>query len=337
MASKRLSRQAHSSPILPAPVRKSLGQLESGRALFRDELIRLRNRICAAQDAPRFVVRGDSWFAFKEVIALPPFKPSNLAEAIQELGYYVDIEAANGTTAIEMAWDNNLAKLGAELISSRADALLFSGGGDDLFAQGAYRPAGTVSAFEWLLNPASRGRLPVNQKRLDQFLIDIQTAIQRIADVASRYGLPCFLHTYAVPIASGRPAYPGFGPWIRPALENRGYDPDRDGPAILTIMVETFYELLQQIGGTSIQVVNLVPIVRKSDWRDELHLHLPGWRRCALEFQRVFQTIPTLAKPTKTIDMDLLAEQAEQLISDQVEIARQMLGSNLQSLTRFKN
>ena len=101
--------------------------------------------------------------------------------------------------------------------------------------------------------------------------------------------------------------------------------------------MERFYELLQQIDGTSIQVVNLVPIVRKSDWRDELHLHPPGWRRCALEFQRAFQTVPSLAKPTKTIDMDLLAEQAEQLISDQVEIARQMLGSNFQSLSRFKN
>ena len=36
-------------------------------------------------------------------------------------------------------------------------------------------------------------------------------------------------------------------------------------------------------------------------------------------------------------DMDLLAEQAEQLISDQLEIARRMRGSNLQSLTRLKN
>jgi hypothetical protein len=55
------------------------------------------------------------------VIALPPFKPSNLAEAIQELGYYVDIEAANGTTAIEMAWDNSPARLGAELISDQVE------------------------------------------------------------------------------------------------------------------------------------------------------------------------------------------------------------------------
>jgi len=47
--------------------------------------------------------------------------------------------------------------------------------------------------------------------------------------------------------------------------------------------------------------------------------------------------LSSLAKLTKTIDMDLLAEQAEQLISDQVEIARQMLGSNFQSLSRFKN
>lgn len=309
-------------PALPPSVRKSLDQLESGRAVFREELIRLRNGICLAQEGPRFVARGDSWFAFKEVIALPPFKPSNVAESIQELGYYVDIVADNGTTAIEVAADNNLAKLGAELISSRADALLFSGGGDDLFAQGGYPPAGTGSAFEWLLNPARQGRLAINQKRFDQFLIDIQTAIQRIANVASRCYLPCFLHTYAVPIASGRAAYPGVGPWIRPVLESRGYDPDRDGPVILTTIVERFVELLQQIDGTSIQVVNLFPIVRKSDWRDELHLHPPGWRRCALEFQHVFQTIPSLAKPVKPIDMDLLAEQAKQLISDQVEIAR---------------
>jgi hypothetical protein len=299
---------------LPASVRRSLHLLESGKGLFREELIRLRNRINAAKDAPRFVARGDSWFAFKEVVAIPPFKPSNVAEAIQELGYYVDIVAANGTTAIEMSSDNNLAKLGAELISYRADALLFSGGGDDLFVQRAYPPASTVSAFGWLLNPAPR-RLPINQKRFDQLLSDIQTAIQRIAAVGTRCNLPCFLHTYAVPIPSGRAAYPGVGPWIRPALQNRGYDPDRDGPAILATIVARFYELLRQIQGGSVQIINLVPIVRKSDWRDELHLHPEGWRRCALEFQRVFQNIPPLAKPVKSIDRDLLGQQAWQLSS----------------------
>ena len=93
----------------------------------------LRNLIIAAQDPPRFVARGDSWFAFKEAVAIPPFKPSNLAEAIQELGYSVDIVAANALTAAEMSTSYHLANLRAELISSGADALLFSGGGDDLF------------------------------------------------------------------------------------------------------------------------------------------------------------------------------------------------------------
>lgn len=312
------------SSTLPASVRKSLRLLESGKALFREELIRLRNRINAAQDPPRFVARGDSWFAFKEVVAIPPFKPSNVAEAIQELGYYVDIVAANGLTAIEMSSDNNLAKLGAELISSRANALLFSGGGDDLFVQGAYPPASAVSAFEWLLNPAPGGDLPINQKRFDQFLGDIQTAIQRIVALAQRYDLPSFLNTYAVPVPSGRAAYPGFGPWIRPVLLDRGYDPDKEGPPILTTIVERFCELLRQAQGGSVQVINLVPIVKKRDWRDELHLHPAGWHHCALEFQRVFQTVPPLAKPVKPIYRDLLSRQAKQLISDQVDIIKRM-------------
>ena len=72
-----------------------------------------------------------------------------------------------------MSLDNKLARLGVELISAGADALLFSGGGDDLFVQGAYPPAGTGSAFEWFLNPARGGCLAINQKRFDRFLGDL--------------------------------------------------------------------------------------------------------------------------------------------------------------------
>jgi hypothetical protein len=266
-----------------------------------------------AEKPLHFVARGDSWFAFKEAIALPPFKPANPAEAIQELGYSVDIWAANALTAMEMSADNNLANLRAELISSRADALLLSGGGDDLFLEKVYPFATAVSAFEWFLNPAAGGRLPINQKRFDRFLGDLYKAIQRVADVATQCDLPCFLHTYAVPIPSGRGAYPypGFGPWIRPVLIKRGYNPDRDGPAILTIIVERFRELLHDVNGARVEVVDLVPILKKSDWRDELHLHGAGWRRCAREFQRVFQTSPVLAKPA---DLPWFQQPAGQLI-----------------------
>ena len=292
----------------------------------------LGNRIIAAQAPSRFVARGDSWFAFKEAVAIPPFKPSNLAEAIQELGYSVDIVATNALTATEMSTGGNLANLRSELISYGADALLLSGGGDDLFLQRVYPPAAAVSAFEWFLNPAVGKRLPINQKRFDRFLSDLQRAIQRIAAIATQYNLPCFLHTYAVPIPSGRGAYPypGFGPWIRPVLIKRGYDPDRDGPAILTAIVERFRELLHEIHGASVNVVNLVPIVRKSDWRDELHLHPVGWRRCALEFQRMFRTIPLLAKPLRPISRDWLSHQAKQPpIPDRAEIAKSVLETSV--------
>jgi hypothetical protein len=128
----------------------------------------LRNLIIAAQDPPRFVARGDSWFAFKEAVAIPPFKPSNLAEAIQELGYSVDIVAANALTAAEMSTGRNLANLRAELISSGADALLFSGGGDDLFQSWqAHCDVGQRSRFAPLkarpgaliLTPMGHGRM----------------------------------------------------------------------------------------------------------------------------------------------------------------------------------
>jgi hypothetical protein len=293
------------------------GKTRDGQSFSASRLAIPPNRIHGVERPPHFVARGDSWFAFKEAAALPPFKPANLAEAIQELGYSVDILAANALTAMEMSEDNKLAYLRAKLISSKADALLFSGGGDDLFLQNVYPPATASSAFAWFLNPAAAKRLPLNQKRFDRFLSDLHTAIQKIADVATRCHLPCLLHTYAPPIPSGRGAYPypGFGPWIRPVLLDRGYNPDRDGPAILIAIVERFRELLHAIHGASVEVVDLLPIVKNSDWRDELHLHSAGWRRCALEFQRVFQTIPALAKPVGAGDATWLPQRARQLVS----------------------
>jgi hypothetical protein len=279
------------------------------------------HQVKGATKPPHFVARGDSWFAFKEAVALPAFKPANLAEAIQELGYSIDIVAANGATAIEMSSDSKLAKLSAELISARADALLFSGGGDGLFVQGGYPPASPASAFEWFLQPAGAGCL--NPKRFDRFLGDLYTAIQRIADVATQCGLPCFLHTYAVPIPSGRAAYPypRCGPWIRPVLIKRGYNPDRDGLAILTTISDRFCELLHDVHGACVEVVDLVPIVRKSDWRDELHLRAAGWQRCAREFQRVFQTIPLLATLVEPVERRQLPQPARELISQQRTVA----------------
>jgi hypothetical protein len=290
------------------------------RSPFRPVITRhLTHQMNGAKKPPHFVARADSWFAFKEAVVLPPFKPANLAEAIQELGYSVDVLAANALTAMEMSADNNLANLRTELISSGADALLLSGGGDDLFLEKVYSLAPAVSAFEWFLNPAAAGRLPINQKRFDRFLGDLYTAIQRIADVATQCDLPCFLHTYAIPIPSGRGAYPyrGCGPWIRPVLIKRGYNPDRDGPAILTTIVERFRNLLHDVNGPCVEVVNLVPIVKKSDWRDELHLHAAGWRRCAREFQRVFRTIPLLARPIEPVYRPWLSRSAGQLICQQ--------------------
>lgn len=110
---------------------------------------------------------------------------------------------------------------------------------------------------------------------------------------------------------------------------NPQFDPDRDGPAMLTTIVKRFRELLHEIHGASVKVVNLVPIVKKTDWRDELHLHPAGWRRCALEFQCMFRTIPLLAKPVKPIDRDWLSHQGKQLISDRVEIAKRILEASV--------
>ena len=135
--------------------------------------------------------------------------------------------------------------------------------------------------------------------------------------------LPCLLHTYAVPIPSGRAAYPSprCGPWIRPVLIKHGYNPDRDGPAILTTISDRFCELLHAVHGACVEVVDLVPIVRKSDWRDELHLHAAGWRRCAREFQRVVQTIPLLATLVEPVERRQLPQPARELISQQRTVA----------------
>jgi hypothetical protein len=110
--------------------------------------------------------------------------------------------------------------------------------------------------------------------------------------VTTRWFLP-----KGLPIPSGIPALrsilkatPQVGPWIRPVLVDRGYDPDREGEPIVTELLQAFKDMLQELRRPGVTVVDLSRVITADLWHDELHLISEGWRRCAEAYVDTFKS-----------------------------------------------
>lgn len=242
---------------------------------------------------------GNSWFDYP--LSGDSLVPSDIivqlqngmapAPTILDLAHYGDAT----TELLGVAKRTHLQAALKDPANGTFDAILFSGGGNDLVGD-QFRL--------WLCDAAAAGNDPtaaLNQGALSDILGVVQTAYEDLIvlrnDVA--LGTPIFVHAYdfAQPTGNGVCL---LGPWLAPSLESRGWMQSTSaadvavGAGIVKLILTEFYNLLRAF---SLDPNNNVVLVETqgvldpgTEWANELHPNPPGFGKIAARFVAALAT-----------------------------------------------
>ena len=255
----------------------------------------------------RFLCDGDSWFSIGTLNLLAN---SNL---LFELSLSRSAIAINcgypGETLrriVNVVHDPHMENLLIGVTRRPWDALLISGGGNDVIELASVRPDEAADpSMRLLLLPAEWG--PESQgparyvsdtgwQRLAEYLranLDDLIALRDHPDSESK-GVPIFMHTYALPTPRDAGAGLGNGPWLWPAMQAYGIPAD-DRWGVAADMLGRLGRLFQEAAADAARFPNLhvfdtatkVLLVAadethtgpSGDWVNEIHLTRGGYRK----------------------------------------------------------
>jgi hypothetical protein len=238
---------------------------------FEDEIAndaRMAPAKAAGPDVLRLIAQGDSWFdylpgAHVDIVAhlrsLSPQTPK-----ILNLAHY-------GESTEDMLGLEKLAELRDQLRNPRAgpfDAILFSGGGNDL--------AGNQFRL-WLNDRAAAGGNPasgLNRARVGAILGVIKAGYEDLIATRNSFAKSAwiFTHGYDFAIPTGKGVC-NVGPWLQPGLLDRGWADLGDGKQIVRDLLLEFDAMLAAFARTATNFVHVRTqgTLSDGDWDNELH------------------------------------------------------------------
>jgi lysophospholipase L1-like esterase len=223
------------------------------------------NRKIRGWTGPRLVSEGDSWFQY----------PILLKDVIDHLDahYAVRSLGAAGDLISDMAAQDELV---AAIAAESPDAVVLSGGGNDLLGDG--RLAKALHPFDPSLAPD--GYLT------PEFEATLRDVIGLYRDILHRVvrtfpGLPVFIHGYDH-------AIPARGKWLGRPMEKLGILDGALQQALVARIVDRFYDALKDTLrapslSRQVELVDCRNLV-EGDWHDELHPDNSGYARVAARF-----------------------------------------------------
>ena len=161
--------------------------------------------------------------------------------------------------------------------SGKPDAILFSGGGDDIAGD----------QFCIFLDYAAPGSTGLNVARLEGALDMIRASYEDLFEFRKRYApdVPIFAHGYDFPVPNGvHPACAG--PWLKPSLDYCGWNVTQ-GTAIVRQALLNFKIMLADLASTPANNFTLIDtqgLLVPSDWANELHPYPNGFNTLAAKF-----------------------------------------------------
>lgn len=265
-------------------------ELEQRYLDYRAELESLAPAAVAAAPAPppplTIAAEGDSWFEYpvplsggsvidhlKGLIRLPIF---NMAHHGDE---------ARGMLGLEQrrVLEDKLASPDVPF-----EALLFSGGGNDLVGD----------QFCLWLKPYQAGAAPkdlIDMARLQGALSIVRAAYDDLIAIRDRVSkdTKIIINCYDFPHATGKPVC-FQGPWLKPALEYRGIKERQTQFEVVKLMLQEFKKLLDDVA-TKHSNVHVVPtqgtVDPDKDWDNEIHPSNVGFKKIAQKFQVTLQQL----------------------------------------------
>lgn len=237
------------------------------------------------------ICEGDSWFRnISRWTTIPDWL--NQDKLGFEYQFAVLNQAQAGDTAAEIA--RNISSITRDISKYHPNGFALSAGGNDLLER---------TSLSRIL--ARRGSATYfNTRELEKFTKALAANIWTITASAelNSSGIPIFWHTYDYPIPSGIGIHLGpfgiVGPWLKPALESKGYRNNDEMRRVIHAVLDEFTKIQKSIirwissGSTNselrptVHLVNLKGTVPdESNWPDEIHPNSSANRFLARKFK----------------------------------------------------
>lgn len=244
----------------------------------------------------RILAEGDSWFEYP----LPIPEGDGVIHQLQKLlGYSIANMAHHGLEAEQMLGLDLRQEIISRLTdpSVKFDALLFSGGGNDI--------AGDQFCI-WLKDspPVAPPPQMINANALSAALAMLEAEFRELVDLRDQCSpqTVIFVNEYDFPPITGKGVC-GTGPWLKPSLDFvykrlgvANPDPNDEFLVVKTIM-QQFNAMLNRVAADpAVKGFVVVPTQgtlqpNASDWQNEIHPSTAGFVKIAQRFQTALQTV----------------------------------------------
>lgn len=238
----------------------------------------------------RLVAQGDSWFDYP--LPVPILDQSDVIAHLRRLpsmSPYVLSLAEAGKSTEDMLGVTKLHELIQNLnnpANGGFDAILFSGGGNDLVG----------NQFRlWLKDAPAKATDPtdgLNQARVDAVLEVVRAGYEDLFIARDRSIYPeiqIFGHSYDFAIPNGIPVncVVQIGPWLKPGLDDRGWTDPVTARQIVRLLLEQFAKMLD--GFEADKKKKFVHIrtqgtLTDNQWANELHPKPNGFAAITAKF-----------------------------------------------------
>jgi len=233
------------------------------------------------------LAHGDSWFDYPlngnglplgetDVIAQLG-SMGNINPIIQNISHYGDASSEEMSWPKQQRMIDSLRDPANWLESGKPDAILFSGGGNDI--------AG--NQFCIFLDYASGNGKGLNATRFAEALGMVKASYQDLFLFRDRNatGVPIFGHCYDFPIPNGNHPVCA-GPWLQPSLTFAGWGTVQ-GTEILREALVGFRSMLEDLASmpeSNFVLVDTQNTLVPEDWANELHPYPEGFKKIAQKF-----------------------------------------------------
>lgn len=279
-----------------ADLQRSIAQEKERRIREHQAQVAARDRmrILMADAGPgplNLLAQGDSWFDYP----LPFPTHSDIIAHLRHLPGKTPLIlslAHHGEAAEDMLGVKKLHELLDQLRNpeqnGKYDAILFSGGGNDI--------AGDQFRL-WLRDAASVHQDPaqaIDNDRFAAIMEVVKAGYEDLIDARNSVddSIPIFGHSYDLPIPNNV-ALPCAGPWLHPGFEDRGWMDVQVNRTIIARMMQQHAALLDALAAD--KQANFIHVhtqgtLQDGQWANELHPTPAGFAIMAAQFAQALRT-----------------------------------------------
>jgi hypothetical protein len=284
----RLSEQGPEPARLQAALRDSIERDIDARVdAHQREVLSIRASLRRGAQAPLMVLaHGDSWFNYPLNGNGLPLGDTDIIAHLGSMGSpppkILNISHYGDATTDEMGLIKQQRLIEAlqnkkNWINGKPDAILFSGGGNDIAGD----------PFCIYLNHKDSNLPALDPGRFAGRLASIQASYLDLFLFRDRYAqqVPIFGHCYDYPHPM-KPHPPCAGPWMLPSLTFAGWNTE-EGTKILHDVLDQFKKMLTILEASGKDDFTIVPTqgtLGTKDWANELHPYPPGFAKLAQLF-----------------------------------------------------